>query len=1028
MSQILSCLRLFIDRLPNAGRTLVSSLIPHTPRCSSSSNLPRWIGSIFLLTAILPHAAISAQDLFESTAAPFLSKYCVACHNATDPQGDLDLSSREGWAQGGETGPVLDANWTSSLIWQRLSTNEMPPDVIEARPSQAELQDFGEWLKVGVSWPEGRTLSEFDYSTDFRAGRDWWSFQPLAAEPTPPDASLWSQHRFDSWIAQGLREANLQASPQASKAHLIRRLSFDLHGLPPAPEAIAEFLGDSRPDAYERLVDRLLASPRYGEHWARHWLDIARFGDTHGYERDFPREHAWPYRDYVINAFNNDQPYDEFVQWQIAGDVVAPHSEAARIATSFLACGPYDFTGLKETKSPELRRMARADELDDILTTAIAATLGITVNCARCHNHKFDPVSQSDYYSMAALLDGIQREDRPIESADQQSDRQRRSENLQARLTALNAELSRLRQEIDLAEIVGGGTGIGHGPPELGVDPRTGSQTHGLVAMLENVETNHFQRAASRFIDGVAIPDGGAAADGKIIINSRGDQAPVPDTSGASWDYFQNGPVHSQAFTQLGEIDYGDEAHTMLGMHANKLITFDLAAIREFHQLEDLDFTGVVGYGGRDETASAHVQIWVDGQQVFERKELKRTDGALPLDLRLDSSQRFLTFIATEGQGGISHDQVFFGDPKLTPRAPKDQRVQRQQLIDALAQEQKDVARQIAELGQSDKVFGITSVTPGPAYVHLRGNPEAHGPEVLPQTLSVLKPVQLSASASDLDRRLALSKWLTEDATPLLARVMANRIWHYHFGSGMVNTPSDFGFYGGRPSHPELLEALAWDLQQSDWSIKSVHRSVLTSATFTQSAQARPAALSVDSGNRLLWRFQPQRLSAEAIRDSVLEVAGNLNHKMAGPGFRDFEVQERYAPIYTYTDEAGAETWRRSIYRFSVRSVPHPFMEVLDCPNPSTVAPKRNQTTTALQALAMLNDSFMLQQSQYFAERLQRNSDHPSSGQVQQAFLLAFGREATIEEEQQALEVIRQHGVTPFCRALLNANEFLYIQ
>lgn len=995
---------------------------------AQASRWPKLVWAVALGVVMIPLPARCADDLFESNAAPLLSKYCVSCHNSTDPQGELDLSSRQGWEQSGESGPILDADWTASLIWERLSAGEMPPEGIDARPTQNELRDFGAWLKAGASWTSDRTLSEFDYSTEYRAGRDWWSFQPLTSGPTPLDTTRWSTHRLDTWVAKRLREANLQASPRASKTQLIRRLSFDLHGLPPSPEAIDEFIDDQRPDAYERLVDRLLASPRYGEHWARHWLDIARFGDTHGYERDFPREHAWPYRDYVIDAFNRDQPYDEFVQWQIAGDVLAPEIEAATIATSFLACGPYDFTGLNETKSPVLRRMARADELDDILATTMAATLGITVNCARCHNHKFDPVSQADYYSMAALLGGIQREDRPIESADEQAKRQQRTEALQTRLTELKLELGRLRQEIDLAEIVGGGTGIGDGPPELGLDPRTGAQTHGLVAMLDDVKPNHFQRTANRFIDGVAIPDGGASPDGTIIMNRRGDRVPVPDTSGSSWDYFQNGPVHSQAFTQLGDIDYGDESHSMLGMHANKLITFDLGAIREFHQLKDLSFTGIVGYGGRAESASAHVQIWVDGQLVFERKELKRTDGAIPLKLPLDDSKHFLTFIATEGQGGISHDQVFFGDPKLIPLAPENQRAEKQRRIDTLVREQKEVARQIDELSHTEKIFGITSIPPPPAYVHLRGNPENHGPDVQPQTLSVLGSLRLPPSASDGERRLALSKWFSEEPSPLFARVMANRIWHYHFGSGIVNTPSDFGFYGGRPSHPELLDALALDFQKNDWSIKSLHRSILTSATFAQSAQPRAAALSVDFDNRFLWRFQPQRLSAEAIRDSVLEVAGSLNHKMSGPGFRDFEVQERYAPIYTYLDEVGSETWRRSIYRFSVRSVPHPLMEVLDCPNPSTVAPKRNRTTTALQALAMLNDSFMLQQSQKFAERLQQSSDVPSSALVQQAFLLAFGREATIEEERQAMDVIQQHGVTPFCRALLNANEFLYIQ
>ena len=261
--------------------------------------------------------------------------------------------------------------------------------------------------------------------------------------------------------------------------------------MPPTPEEINEFLTDRRPDAYERLVDRLLASPKLGERWARHWLDIARFGDTHGYERDFPRDHAWRYRDYVIDAFNADQPYDEFVRWQIAGDVVAPESSDAVVATAFLACGPYDFTGLNETQSPQLRRMARADELDDILAATVTATLGLTVNCARCHNHKFDPVSQADYYALTALLGGIKREDRPVESTGQRNQRQAATERLDQRLTSLNEQLQTLQQAIDLADIVGGGDGTGTGRREQGIDPRSGAQTHGQRPMLEDVKTNH---------------------------------------------------------------------------------------------------------------------------------------------------------------------------------------------------------------------------------------------------------------------------------------------------------------------------------------------------------------------------------------------------------------------------------------------------------------------------------------------------------------------------------------------------------
>ena len=989
---------------------------------SISRSLTLWFGVMATMTATT--ASGHAND-FELLAAPFLSKFCVACHNSIDPQGELDLSNAEGWKAGGTSGEVSQSPWSASLIWERISSQEMPPESATSRPSAEEVEQFRRWLQGGASWSKGRVVSEYDFSSEMRAGRDWWSFQPLNVEPSPNSNSQWSRHHFDAWLAEELAANRLAGSPVASKTVLIRRLYFDLLGLPPSPEVIEEFVSDDRVDAYERLLDRLLASPRYGEHWARHWLDIARFGDTHGYERDFPRENAWPYRDYVIQSLNQDQSYDEFVRWQIAGDVVAPQLASARVATSFLACGPYDVTGLEETKSPVLRRMARADELDDILTTTLAATLGITINCARCHNHKFDPVSQADYYRMAALLGGIRRDDRPIESVKQQENRERQLESLKLQLTALQSRLSQLKQEVDLADLVGGGTGQASRREPLGLDPRTGVHTHGRVAMLDEVKVNQYTRTASRFIDGVAIPDGGEADTGQIIINSRGDQVRVPDTSGQSWDYFQNGPVNSQAFTILGEVDYADESHSMLGMHANKLITFDLEAIRRFHTLENMDFSGIVGYGGRVETASADIQIWIDDQLAYERKALKRSDGAVPFELAVDQGARFLTLIATEGQGGISHDQVFWGDAKLT-RPFSVEQVERQKEIDQLLEQRETLVLRLNELTDPDQIFGITEIEPQTAYVHLRGNPEEKGPTVLPQTLSTLNPVQLPASASDGERRLALAEWITAENNALFARVIANRIWHYHFGSGLVDTPSDFGFYGGRPSHPRLLDALATDLKRHDWSLKHLHRAILSTAAFTQSSRSSREAMDVDFENRLHWRFQPKRLSAEAIRDAVLTVAGTLNHHMGGPGFRDFEVEQRYAPIYRYTDLPDSTTWRRSIYRFSVRSVPHPFMDVLDCPNPSTASPKRNQTTTALQSLAMFNDSFTLDQARYFSIRLQAMGQDETE-LIRHAFLYAFGREPTAEEEARAMEVIQRHGLEPLCRALINANEFIYV-
>ena len=839
----------------------------------------------------------------------------------------------------------------------------------------------------------------------------------------------------DQFILARLEQEGLQPSPEADRRTLIRRLTFDLHGLPPTPDEVEAFVSDTAPRAYERLVDRLLDSPRYGERWARHWLDIAHYADTHGFERDKLRENAWRYRDYVIRSLNADKPYDQFLLEQIAGDVLDPNDSEKVIATGFLAAGPWDFVGQRETKSPELRRAARADDLDDMVTQVMTSTMAMTVNCARCHDHKLDPIPTRDYYRLWSVFAGVRREDRPVSEALEVQRRQRMAE-LRREQAEVEAKLSALESGgVLLAGIVAGGDGRNQEGEGRAIDVRSGKLVKGHVAYVREVVANRFQAVSdSRYIDGVVVPDGGEGLTATIPITSTGiTVTDVPDTSGQTWDHVQPGPVQSQDFTGIREVDYASEGHSLIGLHANKAITFDLQAIREVHGQGIARFETMVGYGGKSESARADVHVFIDGQLRARRLGFNHADGGYPVAFDIAEGERFLTLMATDAGNGIGYDQVFFGDPvlRIERSGAENQKDDREKQRTRLRQRHKELQEAMEAVPPVRQVYAVASEEPEAIHVLYRGNPEDPRDAVTPGGLSSVAGLEHDfggASMPEGQRRLALARWIVDPANPLTSRVLVNRLWHYHFGRGLVNTPSDFGGGGSTPTHPDLLDWLANEFQRQGWSLKAMHRLMLTSATYRQSSQANgnPAAAR-DSDNRLLWRQNPRRLDAEVVRDTVLSVTGKLNPEMYGPGYRDFKYTEAYAPIYEYVTPDSPEMWRRSIYRFVVRTTPHDFMTALDCPNPATLTPKRLTTTTALQSLALLNNDFMLKQSGYFAERLVKDVPAAGGKRVQRAFALVFGREAEPVEVEASLKLVREHDWFYFCRMLLNANEFIYL-
>jgi len=966
---------------------------------------------------------------FRRDVAPLLETHCLRCHQAGNRQKLLSLSTRHHLTTDEiiVPGKPDKSSLLAVLTAQNRERARMPKDS-PPLPSR-QVQVIRNWIAQGAAWPDGLVLRDRS-----RADSSWWSLQPVSERPPPERPGL--ANPIDRFLRHRLAAEGLQHAPAANRLTLIRRLYFDLTGLPPTPEEVSGFIHDPDRHAYEKLVDRLLDSQHFGERWARHWMDIAHYADTHGFERDKRRDNAWRYRDYLIRALNADRPYNRFLLEQIAGDVIAPEETSAVIATGFLAAGPWDFVGQVETKSPVLRRSARALDLDDMVTQVLTATMGLTVNCARCHDHKLDPISQREYYQLVSVFAGLQRGNRIISQSS--------TELYETKKKALTESIDRVSLEIgqlqgkflDLADITGGGNGFGSGRKGIGIDARTGKVQERLFGDLGNVKPGQFAASSYPFVDGVFVPAGMTTTVSSTGLKVNG----LPENSGKAWDMIRNGPVASQFSTRLGDIDYATDGHSLLGLHANAGITFDLSIIRRaLPRFKPLRFSATVGYGGRTIAPSAEFRVFLDGD-LKSQGRLGRQD-TLAVRFDIPAGSRFLTFVSTDGGNGYGHDQISLGDPRIEPAVPAERTVESDRLLTSLNAEQHGYQKELAALGEPPEFYGVLPSQPPPVHVFARGDPELPQAEVSPGALGFgsQSPVFGDAGTSDAERRLALARWIVAAENPLTRRVIVNRLWHWHFGQGIVSTPGDFGFGGGRPSHPELLDWLAAELLREDWSLKHIHRLIVTSQTYRMQSHwnqsdskpelSAPAARnpeSVDSDNRLLWRMNPRRLEAEAIRDAVLAVSGTLNRTMFGPGYRDFVYQEAYAPIYTYRTADSPELWRRSVYRFLVRTTPQHFMTALDCPDPASLTPKRNVTTTAIQSLTLYNNDFMLRQARAFADRAE-TAETSRDRQISLIFQSAFGRLPESEELLSARRLVKQYGLVTLCRAVFNASEFVFI-
>lgn len=885
---------------------------------------------------------------FVRDVVPILKQHCFDCHGPDASESKLRLDSMTAALIGGNTGEQVvvpghsDQSYLIELITHKDPAQRMPP---ESDPLSEEHVDILQaWIDDAVSWQD----AEQDVA---ERKTDHWSFQPLVRPDVPPIAD--AKNGIDAFVVAKLNEGGLRMSEPAERRRLIRRLFLVMHGLPPTPEQVAAFVNDKERDAWKRLVNHVLGSPQYGERWAQHWLDLVHFGETNGYETNRERPNAWPYRDWVIDAFNIDKPYDQFVIEQLAGDALGDP-----IGTSFLVAGPVDIV---KGRDPELSLMQRQDELADMINTTSTAFLGLTVGCARCHNHKFDPISQTDYYAMQAVFAGVRHGDTALPLP----------EDVQQQLTQLDTDIAVLKQQL--------GKFVSKDVKRPAVSPKLNVEEFAAVPAKFVRFTINGTSSGQACIDELEVFSGGE----NVALGSAGAKA------SSSGDFVH--PLHK--LLQINDGIYGNSNSWISAQVKGGWVKIEFATIRTIDRIVwSRDRQGE--YGDR---LPVDYRIEVSSDDNDWSPVASSEDRESPNKEANASGYDFAAFATLEAEAGRALLTSFQANIKQR---------------DALAKPRMVHAGKFRQPGATRRLY--------------RGEPASPREIVLPAGIASLAGVQLAADSAEQQRRIQIARWIASPENPLTARVIVNRLWQFHFGTGIVDTPSDFGVNGTQPTHPKLLDWLAAELIDSGWSLKHIHRLLLMSGTWRQDSRPHDAAMQVDASSRLLWRFPPRRLEAEGIRDCIVAVTGKLNTTMGGPGFSAFEVHLENVRHYFPKQDFGPKDWRRMVYQTKVRQERDAVFGVFDCPDGSSVTPKRSRSTTPLQALNLLNSRFVMQQSEFFAERLHRERGD-SSAKVVRAYELCFGRLATADEISAALRFVDRADWIQFARAMLNANEFLFV-
>jgi mono/diheme cytochrome c family protein len=960
------------------------------------------------------NAASGDGEWFAAKIGPILEAHCLKCHShaAGKMKGGLTLDSRSGWAEGGDNGAaIVPGKPADSILIRAVSYDDsdlqMPP---KGKLSAAEIGLLVEWVKRGAPDPRETKSSP-------AVDADWWSLRKLVGPKVPGDG-----HPIDAFIRKRLQSGGLKPAGQADRITLARRLYVDLHGYLPTPEEVSVFVGNKDSKAYPKLVDELLASPRYGERWARHWLDVIHFADSHGCEHDVKRPNAWRFRDYVIERLNTDVPWGRFIREQLATDVFYPDEPQLTPALGFISAGPLELSraGTAPVTFDYLDR-------DDMVTQTMAAFVSTTANCARCHTHKFDPITQEDYYALQAVFAGIGKGDVDYDT----------SAAVMHRRTELNELLVTADPRILLQE------------KYAQVVSDWASRRARSPVEWEPLNPDVFIASGgatlSKRSDGSIFVSGKAASRENYTVTSR---VGLKQLTAVRLDVLKdkrlpkggpgragNGNMHLTD-VELQWFPAGASAPLKLKV-ARASADFDQNGWTAIHAIDGDVKTGWAIYPKVNEShhlvleLAKPLDVTADGRLAVILKQYPPTHliGNFKLSVTDagNGAAQVLPMKAKVGLGKISADRT------------EDERAAIARV--ALLQYAR---KEMAELPAKTVAYGVSrywshakkkSQPLKPKVVHLlrRGAFDRPVREVGPGSLSAINGLpgrfKLSDPQIESARRAALADWLAHPDNPLTWRSIVNRVWHFHFGRGLSDTPNDFGRMGSKPTHPELLDWLAvWFRDEAKGSLKDLHRLILTSDTWQQASDVRGTGK--DSGNLWLWRMNRRRIDADVYRDSALRIAGRLDLKMGGPGIEQFTKSkgQQATPKLDYAgfDWNSADARRRSIYRVVWRGIADPFMEALDFPDLGLLAPKRSFSVSALQSLAVFNNDFVLHASEWIAGRLNEERKDQRA-QIDWAVKLAWSRQPSEKERTEYLDYSREFGLAAFCRLLLNSNEMLLV-
>jgi len=978
----------------------------------------------------------AAIDFFEKKIRPVLVEHCYSCHSVESKKqkGGLLLDSRVAILKGGDSGPALVAGKPADSLLlkaiRHLDDLKMPP---KAKLADNIGADFEKWIAMGAPDPRDGVAKSSKRDIDIADGRKYWAFRPVAQLPPPAVRNQpWVRTPVDRFILAKLEEKNLTPNPAASKEKLVRRAFYDLWGLPPTPADIDAFVKDAAPDAYERLIDKLLASERFGERWGRHWLDAVRFAESGGYEFDGDRAGAYFFRDFVIKAYNQDMPFDEFVRLQLAGDQLQPNDFHATSATGFVVAGPYP--GQTTAKTLQI---IRYDHLDDMVSTIGTSMLGLSLGCARCHEHKYDPIPQEDYYRLVAAFS--------------------RTDSTQPKLDPNPEVYRQAKAAFDKA----------HAPFVAARDKFEKEQLAERVRQWQQTERKPTDWQVLDLVASTGKTPLKKQPDGSLLVDSKNKAAKV-DTYTLTFHTHQKGIValRVDALTDAslpksgpgrapdGNFILSDVSVTAMPLKNDgkaKATPVKLANPRATFEQENYAVAKTLDADKKSGWAVSP-QIGKDQAAIFDTAEPVGFDGGTILTVTLK----------------FEGDHYALGRPRISittmPEVKLDGAValQHAQEVAALLalhegqvtdQNRAQVARWFRTLDpETGKVYAAmeahAKLEPQPKLAQLFAAGERGGGDVhflvrgeVERKNGVAKPgfIQVLMTAAEQDQRwtgattpkgpihprVALARWITETehgAGHLLARVIVNRLWQHHLGRGIVATPNDFGVQGEAPTHPELLDYLAGELIKGGWKLKPIHKLIMSSAVYQQTGDINDAAMKADPVNQLWWRRPGRRLEAEAIRDSLLAVSGSLDLTMYGPGTLD------------------ENSSRRSVYLTVKRSKLVPMLQMFDAPEAIQSIGVRSTTTVATQALAMMNSPFVRKRAEQFAARIRAKDSADLNQTVADAYLTALGRQPTAQEQERMLSFLNTQAATygknpraleqalaDCCQVLLCSNEFVYV-